>query len=184
MMTTWQRIQELFWKVMTGALVAAVVSSPGWLWVTVTYGFNTVTTISENAKGVKEIKDEFAKHEIEWASWEEERQKEYEQIQKQLGDLNMLYGLATISTAGDKVTASINVAGPAARLRQGMELWVTNNTDPDRTKIKVVVAGTFTAGSHYLLRLSREAGKAIEASKNEIQVQVDPIEESGEAESG
>ena len=184
MLTPWQRIQDLFWKAMAGALVAAVVSSPGWLWVTVTYGYNTIKAIETNGKTAEKAKTDLKTHMDAMLLAEAEREREYEQIQKQLGDLNMLYGLATISAAGDKVTASINVAGPAARLRQGMELWVTNNTDPDRTKIKVVVAGTFTAGSHYLLRLSREAGKAIEASKNEIQVQVDPIEQSEEATSG
>lgn len=184
MPTMLDRIRELFWKVMAGALVAAVVSSPGWLWVTVTYGYNTIKAIETNGKTAEQAKKDLKEHLDATLVAEEGRERQYQQIQKQLGDLNMLYGLATISSAGDKVTASINVAGPAARLRQGMDLWVTNNTDPDRTKIKVVVSGTFSAGSHYLLRLSREAGKAIEASKNEIQVQVDPIEEDGEVESG
>jgi hypothetical protein len=184
MPTVWDRIRELFWKVMAGALVAMVVSSPAWLWASVTYGYNTIKAIETNGKTAEKAETDLQDHLAATLVAEEGRERQYEQIQKQLGDLNMLYGLATISAAGDKVTASINVAGPAARLRQGMELWVTNNTDPDRTKIKVVVAGTFTAGSHYLLRLSREAGKAIEASKNEIQVQVDPIEQSEEATSG
>jgi hypothetical protein len=183
-MTTWQRIQELFWKVMTTALVGLVVSSPAWLWASVTYGYNTIKAIETNGKTAEKAKTDLQSHLDATVLAEEGRERQYEQIQKQLGDLNMLYGLATISTAGDKVTASINVAGPAARLRQGQELWVTNNTDPDRTKIKLTVSGTFTAGSHYLLRLSREAGKSIEASKNEIQVQVDPIEEDEEVESG
>ncbi len=183
-MTTWQRIQDLFWKAMAGALVAAVVSSPGWLWVTVTYGYNTIKAIEENGKTAEKAKTDLQNHLDATILAEAEREKQYEQIQKQLSDLKMLWGLATISSAGDKMTASINIGGPAVRIRQGQELWITNNTDADRTKIKVTVAGTFNAGPQYLLRLSREAGKAIEASKNEIQVQVEPVEDDGEVESG
>lgn len=182
-MTTWDRVKELFWKVMASVLVVVVVSSPGWLWVTVTYGYSTIKTISENKDGVAEIKATLVSERLEWANWEEERQKEYQQIQRQLSDLKILWGLATISNAGDEMTAAINVGGPAVRIRQGVELWITNNTDPDETKIKVKVEGTFKAGPSYLLRLSREAGNAIEASRAEIQVQVEPVEE-GETEDG
>jgi len=184
MPTTWDRVRELFWKVMTAGLVAMVVSSPGWLWVTVTYGYNTVKAIETNGKTAEKAKQDLQDHLDATLVAEAEREQQYEQIQKQLSDLKMLWGLATISGAGEKVTASINIGGPAVRIRQGQELWVTNNTDEDHTKIKVVVSGTFNAGPQYLLRLSREAGKAIEASKNEIQVQVEPVEEDGETTSG
>jgi len=112
---------------------------------------------------------------------EGKQQGQFEDIQKQLKDLSLLYGLATVSDAGDEITAAINVGGPAVRLDEGQELWVTNRSGESKTKIKVRVSGSFTAGDRYLIRLSKEAGIAIEASKNEIQVVIEPIEEEGSA---
>lgn len=112
---------------------------------------------------------------------EEGQKKQYERIEKHLKDLSLLYGLATVSGAGDEITAAINIGGPARRLDEGQELWVTNRSDEGKTKIKVRVSGSFTAGDRYLIRLSKEAGIAIEASKNEIRVVIEPIQEGGDA---
>ncbi len=111
----------------------------------------------------------------------EGQEKQFDQIQKQLKDLGLLYGLATVSEAGDEITVAINVGGPAVRLDEGQELWVTNRSDEGKTKIKVRVSGSFTASDRYLIRLSKEAGIAIEASKNEIRVVIEPIQEEADA---
>ena len=58
---------------------------------------------------------------------------------------------------------------------------ITNVDDGERS-ITIRVNGSFKAGREYLIRLSAEAAREIEASKNEIQVIIEPIElEEGSA---
>jgi len=129
-----------------------------------------MAVVNRNAKAIEQLVSYNRMH-------EGGQRGQFEDIQKQLKGLSLLYGLATVSEAGDEITAAINVGGPAVRLDEGQELWVTNRSDESKTKIKVRVSGSFTAGDRYLIRLSKEAGIAIEASKNEIQVVIEPIEE-------
>jgi len=111
---------------------------------------------------------------------EEEQQKQYEDVQKRLKDLRLLWGLAVVIDAGDDESwVAINVSSPAVRLKQGQELKITNTTDGERS-ITTVVNGTFKAGREYLLRLSAEAGREIEASRREIQIIIEPVEEESD----
>ena len=104
-------------------------------------------------------------------SSEEERDKQYKQIQSDLDFLKMIWGTARIQATGDEVTAIRNTDSPALRFRPGQEIWVTNNSDEGDIKIKVMIReGGFTDKSTVLLRLSKKEGEQLEATESSISV--------------
>ncbi len=169
------RLKEIAWDVTAKIIMAVVFLSPGWG----LYAYSTVkarnTQISTNKDGTIKNGKDIAVIRTELAAHEVEQRAQYEQMMAWRADMNILFGLATFSGGGNQLTASINVTSNAVRLRQGQELWVTNLTDDSEARIRVKVNGQFKAGSSYLLRLSSAARDAVMASKNEIQISVEPI---------
>lgn len=103
-------------------------------------------------------------------------EKQLQQIQEDLRYLKMLTGIATVRTTGDGLTAAVNTKSQALRFRPGQEVWVTNYTDPGDVRIKVTIEErSFRADADILMRLSRQAGEALEVSENEIDVGLEPV---------
>jgi len=109
---------------------------------------------------------------------EEEREKQYAQIQKDLSDLKMIWGFAMIQTTGtDEVYAIRNTDSPALRFRPGQEIWITNNSDDGHIRIKCVIReGGFTDKNNILLRLSSKAGRELEAVDRKIEIGIAIVE--------
>jgi hypothetical protein len=104
-------------------------------------------------------------------------EEQLKQIQEDLRYLKMLTGIAQIRTTGDELSAAINTKSQALRFRPGQEVWITNYTDPGDIRVKVKIEERSFRGSdpNVLMRLSRRAGEALEASGNEIDVAVEPV---------
>jgi len=102
----------------------------------------------------------------------EKVEEQYEQVQKDLAYLKMLWGRAKIQTTGrDEVYAVINSRSPAVRFRPGTEVWITNNTDEGERRIRCEIRETtFRDDPSILIRLSAKAGEELEASEVEISV--------------
>ena len=111
-------------------------------------------------------------------SAEEERDKQYKQIQSDLSDLKMIWGFAKVQATGsDEVYAIRNTDSPALRFRPGQEIWITNNSDEGNIKIKCVIrAGGFTDKNNVLLRLSKKAGEELEATERTIEIGIAVVE--------
>lgn len=109
---------------------------------------------------------------------EEDRQKQYAQIQKDLSDLKMIWGFAKVQATGsDEVYAIRNTDSPALRFRPGQEVWVTNNSDVGNIRIKVKIReGGFTDKNNVLLRLSKKAGEELEATDRTIEIGIAVVE--------
>lgn len=97
---------------------------------------------------------------------------QYEQVKKDLEYLKMIWGVARIQTTGrDEVYAVVNEDSPALRFQPGQQIWVTNNSDPGKRKIKIQIKeGGFTDKPTILLRLSAKAGEELEAEGRQISV--------------
>ncbi len=166
-MSTWAAILAL------GYLVDPI----GWglYWDVYTPDTGMAAVTAENAKQIGLMVEASIEH-------EEGQQQQYDDIQRQLKDLKLLWGLAVVTEAGqDESWVAINLSSPAVRLKQGQVLRITNVDDGERS-ITTRVNGSFKAGQEYLIRLSAEAGREIEASKAEIQVIIEPVEpEEGRA---
>ena len=110
---------------------------------------------------------------------EEEREKQYAQIQSDLADLKMIWGFAQIQTSGgDEVYAIRNTDSPALRFRPGQEVWITNNSDDGHIRIKCVIReGGFTDKNNVLLRLSSKAGRELEAEDRRIEIGIAVVEQ-------
>ncbi len=110
---------------------------------------------------------------------EEDRQKQYAQIQADLTDLKMIWGIAKIQRTGaDEVYAVVNTESPAVRFRPGQEIWITNNSEEGKRKIKCVIReGGFEDKPTVLLRLSKKAGEELEAEGDKISIGIAPIAE-------
>ncbi len=99
-----------------------------------------------------------------------------QQIQQDLTYLKMLTGIAQVRTTGDELTAAINTKSQALRFRPGQEVWITNYSDPGDVRVKVKIEETaFRDDPDILMRLSKRAGEALEASGNEIDVALEPV---------
>lgn len=99
------------------------------------------------------------------------------QIQQDLTYLKMLTGIAQVRTTGDALTAAINTKSQALRFRPGQEVWITNYTDPGDVRVKVKIEETaFRDDPDILMRLSKRAGEALEASGPEIDVALEPVQ--------
>jgi len=99
-----------------------------------------------------------------------------QQIQQDLTYLKMLTGIAQVRTTGDELTAAINTKSQALRFRPGQEVWITNYSDPGDVRVKVKREETaFRDDPDILMRLSKRAGEALEASGNEIDVALEPV---------
>jgi len=109
---------------------------------------------------------------------EENHQAQYEELKADLSYLKMIWGAATIQTTGDdEVYAVINTDSPALRFQPGQEIWVTNNSDPGKRKIKVKIReGGFMDKPTVLLRLSAKAGEELEATTDSISVGIAVVE--------
>ena len=90
----------------------------------------------------------------------------------------MVWVAAKIQTTGrDEVYAEINTDSPALRFQPGQEIWITNNSDPGKRKIKVKIKeGGFTDKPTILLRLSAKAGEELEAKESQISVGIAVVE--------
>ena len=98
------------------------------------------------------------------------------QIQQDLTYLKMLTGIAQVRTTGDELTAAINTKSQALRFRPGQEVWITNYSDPGDVRVKVKIEETaFRDDPDILMRLSKRAGEALEASGPEIDVALEPV---------
>jgi len=123
----------------------------------------------ENAAQITTMTTAMNAHNIE-----EERQ--LQQIQQDLTYLKMLTGIAQVRTTGDELSAAINTKSQALRFRPGQEVWITNYTDPGDVRVKVKIEETaFRDDPDILMRLSRRAGEALEASGSEIDVALEPV---------
>ena len=113
---------------------------------------------------------------------EEEREKQYAQIQSDLADLKMIWGFAQVQTTGtDEVYAIRNTDSPALRFRPGQEVWITNNSDDGHIRIKCVIReGGFTDKNNVLLRLSSKAGRELEAEDRRIEIGIAVVSEEKE----
>lgn len=135
------------------------------VWVGWTYGGEVKarawTLPVENAEAIKKLLES-----------EAVREDQYEQVKKDLEYLKMIWGVARIQTTGrDEVYAVINEDSPALRFQPGQQIWVTNNSDPGKRKIRVQIKeGGFTDKPTILLRLSAKAGEELEAEGNQISV--------------
>ncbi len=111
-------------------------------------------------------------------SAEEDRDKQYKQIQSDLSDLKMIWGFAQVQTSGtDEVYAIRNTDSPALRFRPGQEVWITNNSDEGHIRIKCVIReGGFTDKNNVLLRLSSKAGRELEATDRKIEIGIAVVE--------
>ena len=111
-------------------------------------------------------------------SAEEDRDKQYKQIQSDLSDLKMIWGFAQVQTSGtDEVYAIRNTDSPALRFRPGQEVWITNNSDEGHIRIKCVIReGGFTGKNNLLLRLSKKAGEELEATNGTIEIGIAVVE--------
>jgi len=99
------------------------------------------------------------------------------QIQQDLTYLKMLTGIAQVRTTGDDLSAAINTKSQALRFRPGQEVWITNYTDPGDVRVKVKIEErSFRDDPDILMRLSKRAGEALEASGNEIDVALEPVQ--------
>lgn len=109
---------------------------------------------------------------------EEERERQYAQIQSDLADLKMIWGFAQVQTTGtDEVYAIRNTDSPALRFRPGQEVWITNNSDDGHIRIKVLIRpGGFTDKNNILLRLSSKAGRELEAEDRKIEIGIAVVE--------
>lgn len=107
----------------------------------------------------------------------EEDAVQYKQIQDDLRYLKMLTGIAQVRTTGDELTAAINTKSQALRFRPGQEVWITNYTDPGDIRVKVKIEERSFRGNDpdILMRLSKRAGEALEASGPEIDVALEPV---------
>ncbi len=107
-----------------------------------------------------------------------EEEKQLQQIQQDLTYLKMLTGIATLRTTGDELSAAINTKSQALRFRPGQEVWVTNYTDPGDIRVKVTIEERSFRGNNpdILIRLSKRAGEALEASGDEIDVALEPVQ--------
>ncbi len=104
-------------------------------------------------------------------------EKQLQQIQEDLTYLKMLTGVAQVRSTGDELTAAINTRSVALRFRPGQEVWVTNYTDPGDVRVKVAIEErSFRGDPDILMRLSKRAGEALEASSNEIDVALEPVQ--------
>lgn len=102
--------------------------------------------------------------------------KQFAKINQDLAYLKMLTGSAQIRTTGDELTAAINTKSQALRFRPGQEVWVTNYTDPGDVRVKVKIEErSFRGDPDILMRLSKRAGEALEASESEIDVALEPV---------
>lgn len=121
----------------------------------------------ENAEAIKKLVEA-----------EENHQAQYEELKADLSYLKMIWGRAKIQTTGtDEVYAVINTDSPALRFQPGQEIWVTNNSDPGKRKIKLKIKeGGFMDKDTVLLRLSAKAGEELEAEGNEISVGIAIVE--------
>jgi len=121
----------------------------------------------ENAEAIKKLIEA-----------EENHQAQYEELKADLSYLKMVWGSAKIQTTGDdEVYAVINTDSPALRFQPGQEIWVTNNSDPGKRKIKVKIKeGGFMDKSTVLLRLSAKAGEELEAKADQISVGIAIVE--------
>jgi len=172
----WRWIRTM--SIWAGIVAAVYLVYPvGWgvYWDIYTPEIGLAAISAENTKQIEQLVASNAER-------EEQQQQQYEDIDRKLKELGFLFGLAAISDAGQEESwAAINISSPAVRLKQGQELRVINTTDGERS-ITTRVNGTFKAGREYLIRLSAEAGREIEASRNEIQVTIEPVEpEEGRA---
>ena len=106
----------------------------------------------------------------------EEDAKQFAKINQDLAYLKMLTGSAQVRTTGDELTAAINTKSQALRFRPGQEVWVTNYTDPGDIRVKVKIEErSFRGDADILIRLSKRAGEALEASESEIDVALEPV---------
>jgi len=172
-----KRIQDFCWdcimKVIVILTVAGVLSSPIWIQDTV----STIRQIGTNKGSIEANALQIASLITTMGEHGEEQEKQFEKFEKRLKKLDLLFGLATISDAGNELTAAININGNTVRFTQGTELKVTNRSDPSEVSIRVKVRGTFKAAPAYLLIMSAEPGRAIAASLKAIHVAIEPTEE-------
>jgi hypothetical protein len=149
---------EVSQKVGAMLLFAAVVGSPVWILTGIYFVQSVYATETRSL----------------------ENEKQFEQIQQALKYLMVVNGIAVTSDAGDKITASVNTRGAAARFRSGQEIWVMNNSDPSETRIKVKIEGSFRRDPSIILELSKEAAIALKFAESqidgEIRVAVEPVE--------
>ncbi len=165
----WKRIRTMSTWVGIVAL-AYLVYPMGWdlYWDVYTPDTGLAAVTAKNSEQIGLLVTASAEH-------EEGQKEQYDDIQRQLKDLKLLWGLAVVTEAGDDESwVAINLSSPAVRLKQGQRLRITNVDDGERS-ITTRVNGSFKAGQEYLIRLSAEAAREIEASKNEIQVIIEPI---------
>ena len=98
------------------------------------------------------------------------------QIQEDLAYLKMLTGTAQVRTTGDDMSAAVNTRSLALRFRPGHEVWVVNYSDPGDVRIKVKIEEvSFRDDPEILMRLSKRAVEALEASGREISVSLEPV---------
>ena len=162
------KLTASIWAKLIGwVVVLPVVIIWGW-WV---YGAEVKarawTLPVENAEAIKELITAEANHPAQ-----------YEELKADLSYLKMVWGAAKIQTTGrDEVYAVINTDSPALRFQPGQEIWITNNSDPGKRKIKVKIKeGGFTDKPTILLRLSAKAGEELEAKESQISVGIAVVE--------
>jgi len=160
-------LSSIWTKVIGWVVVLPAVIIWGW-WV---YGAEVKarawTLPVENAEAIREL-----------ITAEENHQAQYEELKADLSYLKMIWGNAVVQTTGDdEVYAVINTDSPALRFQPGQEIWVTNNSDPGKRKIKVKIReGGFTDKPTVLLRLSAKAGEELEAEQSQISVGIAVVE--------
>ncbi len=167
-MTFFKQLWETSWiRIIIYLLVGSGGGGVAFAWGSDIWG--TVGRSQENSANIATMTLAMTTHNLA-------EEKQLQQIQEDLRYLKMLTGIAQVRSTGDGMTAAVNTKSQALRFRPGQEVWVTNYTDPGDVRIKVMIEErSFRDDADILIRLSREAGEALEVTENEIDVSLEPV---------